>query len=308
MDYEKKYKDAQKWMEGVFMELSHERQMEAEAFFPEIKESNDERIRKELLDYIEKSTGCKEWVAWIKMQDPKKFEEELEKAYKCADEVQYRNGYEDAIREIEKQGEQKTTDKVEPKFKVGDWVVDDQGKVNQVTSATDDGYGCCLYDGTYICGCWKDYYHLWTIKDAKDGDILYSLDSKRPFIFKHRKPHEQATPYCGINIYGKFFVVNTKDCIITTDKYIPADKFQRNLLFQKMKESGYEWDAEKKELRKIEFCGDVCTDNRFEIIEKAKQHLLTNTNIETSEDEMKCLDSFLFRCWQMGWLKQFNKE
>lgn len=71
MDYEKKYKDAQKWLEGVFMELSHERQMEAEAFFPEIKESNDERIRKELLDYIDKSTGCKEWVAWLEKQGDK---------------------------------------------------------------------------------------------------------------------------------------------------------------------------------------------------------------------------------------------
>ena len=32
----------------------------------------------------------------------------------------------------------------------------------------------------------------------------------------------------------------------------PATKEQRDLLFQKMKESGYEWDAEKKELKKIE--------------------------------------------------------
>ena len=26
------------------------------------------------------------------------------------------------------------------------------------------------------------------------------------------------------------------------------------------------------------------------------------TNIESSEEEMKVLDSFLQRCWQMGWL------
>ena len=29
----------------------------------------------------------------------------------------------------------------------------------------------------------------------------------------------------------------------------PATKEQRDLLFQKMKEAGYEWDAEKKELK-----------------------------------------------------------
>lgn len=42
--------------------------------------------------------------------------------------------------------------------------------------------------------------------------------------------------------------------------------------------------------------GEVCGDNRFEVIAKAKQHLLDSTNIHTSEGEMKELDSFLFRC------------
>lgn len=32
----------------------------------------------------------------------------------------------------------------------------------------------------------------------------------------------------------------------------PATKEQRDLLFSKMKEAGYEWDADKKELNKIE--------------------------------------------------------
>lgn len=53
---------------------------------------------------------------------------------------------------------------------------------------------------------------------------------------------------------------------------------------------------------------DQCGDNRFEIIEKAKQDLLNSTNIDSSKDEMKVLDSFLFRCWQMGWLKQYDNE
>lgn len=51
---------------------------------------------------------------------------------------------------------------------------------------------------------------------------------------------------------------------------------------------------------------DVCGDNRFEIIEKAKTALIESTNIETSEDEMKVIDNFLFRCWQMGWLDKYD--
>ena len=48
--------------------------------------------------------------------------------------------------------------------------------------------------------------------------------------------------------------------------------------------------------------GDICGDNRFEVIEKYKQKLIEATNIETSPDEMAVLDSILFRFWQMGWL------
>lgn len=51
--------------------------------------------------------------------------------------------------------------------------------------------------------------------------------------------------------------------------------------------------------------GDICTDNRFTVIAKAKEALLKETNIESSEDEMRVLDNFLFRCWQMGWLGEY---
>lgn len=43
MDYEKKYKEAQGWIEKIYPTLQHEHQMEAESFFPELKESEDEK-------------------------------------------------------------------------------------------------------------------------------------------------------------------------------------------------------------------------------------------------------------------------
>ncbi len=54
--------------------------------------------------------------------------------------------------------------------------------------------------------------------------------------------------------------------------------------------------------------GEVCGDNRSEIIAKAKKDMLNATNIETSPGEMAVLDSILFRCWQMGWLDRYKKE
>ena len=54
--------------------------------------------------------------------------------------------------------------------------------------------------------------------------------------------------------------------------------------------------------------GEQCSDNRFKIIEAAKKHLLEATNVAMSPDEMKVLDSFLFRCWQMGWLDRYEAK
>lgn len=64
---------------------------------PELIESKDERIRKEILDYIIKGSES------------------------CYDVQQYgREKFEKWIAWLEKRAEQKPTDKVEPKFKVGD--------------------------------------------------------------------------------------------------------------------------------------------------------------------------------------------
>ena len=53
---------------------------------------------------------------------------------------------------------------------------------------------------------------------------------------------------------------------------------------------------------------NLAGDGRFEIIDKEKEDLIRSTNIETSEDEMKVLDDFLFRCWQMGWLRKYEEK
>lgn len=53
---------------------------------------------------------------------------------------------------------------------------------------------------------------------------------------------------------------------------------------------------------------NVCGDNRFEVIAMAKEALLDSTNISESPNEMKVLNNFLFRCWQMGWLDRYERE
>lgn len=50
---------------------------------------------------------------------------------------------------------------------------------------------------------------------------------------------------------------------------------------------------------------NLCDDNRTATIEAAKMALIKGTNIEDSPEEMKVLNSFMLRCWQMGWLDRY---
>ena len=51
---------------------------------------------------------------------------------------------------------------------------------------------------------------------------------------------------------------------------------------------------------------EACGDNRFLVIERAKKDLFESTNIEMAPREVEVIDSILFRCWQMGWLKEYE--
>ena len=143
--------------------------------------------------------------------------------------------------------------KVEPKFKVGDWITDWQ-LTCKVLSITGKSYELHLYNDDY-CHFETDvkridkHYHLWTIKDAKDGDVLAT--DKGVFIYAkvlYNKPYA----YCGVDKFGVF----KDNCLKnnwsnSVDNIHPATKKQHDFLFQKMREAGYEWDVEKKELKKI---------------------------------------------------------
>lgn len=154
---------------------------------------------------------------------------------------------------LEEQGEKKT-DKIEPKFKVGYWIVLPLGIVAHIDSLNSADYQVTTTDGK-ICDfkiSQQDNYRLWTIADAKDGDVLvnYFESGKCIAIFKSIITDDKMYDteiYCHL----------INDLFISTSGYSnatwePATKEQRDLLFQKMKDAGYGWDAKKKELKKIE--------------------------------------------------------
>ena len=214
---------------------------------PELKESEDDRIMGNIIATIHLYYGepledeAKEMIAWLEKQCEQKIktpEESLgidsDTYNKIVDECIY--------------GEQKPIDKVEPNFKVGDWVVY-YNDVDLITCIEENGY--CINNSGHIPFICASNIRLWTIKDAKDGDIICS--NQIIVLFKQFEDdidYNFVIAHAGIDISGKLQITNGHWLINNKSK--PATKEQRDLLFQKMHEAGYEWDADKKELIKIE--------------------------------------------------------
>lgn len=164
------------------------------------------------------------------------------------------NGFEDCFLEDELE---LVEDNQEPKFKVGDWVLNSVCYPIRITSIDGDMYS--FSDGTAMSISFIDNnYHIWTIADAKDGDVLVTKENKRPFIFKGLLDSNHPNcpvAHCGIVSGSRFLIYWWTDVEVC-----PATKEQRDLLFQKMKEAGYEWNDKEKELKKIK----QETDNNYE--------------------------------------------
>lgn len=181
--------------------------------------------------------------------------------------------------------EQKPADKVEPKFKVGDWIVID-GEVLHIKEVTKNGY-LTDEDGFIPFRCEKEA-KLWAVQYAKEGDVLRI--ENLTFIFQEitndNVCHKDAVvAYCSYEDNDNAFGVSGPDCITDLELVTPATKEQRDLLFQKMKESGYKWNAEKKELEKIENKNPLLSD--FFKVEYERGKADTLKCVEWSEEDKK---------------------
>ena len=217
-------------------------------------ESEDEKIRKALMQNLKERFGTKgnmgkgldmpDVLAWLEKQytDPNK---------------EYWRGYREGKQEVldkyadlEKQGEQKPADKVEPKFKPDDWVVNKFGDVWHIDSFDKKNYQVSNgNEYNYFPISKQDEMHLWTIQDAKDGDVLTYRNEQWIFIFKSMTDDNTFKYHALISEKG--FAINDSAYTVLPSCIVPATKEQRDILFQKMNEAGYEWDAEKKELKKV---------------------------------------------------------
>ena len=148
--------------------------------------------------------------------------------------------------------EQMTSDNIEPKFNVGDWVVNKFGDSWHIDSLDKKNYQVSNGKGNY------NYFpilkhnemHIWTIQDTNDGDVIQL--GKVTAIFKKYIGREKCICYCSFCKNGGFEIPieNGEDNIYGCHNAAPATREQYNVLMNAMNNAGYEWNGEKKELKK----------------------------------------------------------
>lgn len=146
--------------------------------------------------------------------------------------------------------------KSNPKFKVGDWITNDTW--THCIQSISDGFYHFLEGGCLDFGKIDGYYRLWTIADASNGDVLvlngFSKEYKWIGIFKAHTSDTSFSSHCHYNCGMCEFVSDIARCTKHGIKYNdirPATNEERDILFAKMREAGYEWDKKKKKLKNI---------------------------------------------------------
>ena len=319
-----------------------------EHLFPELKESNDERIRKELIEhcknkaepYIQTGNECPQiqsWITWLEKQghtdsiiEKAKTEkqrviisetdgdanidwdtrslEDTKRLLECG--LQYIN------RELEKQGEQEEPQVyeteygevitysesegykvIEPKFKVGDWITDGKSVLHITKFEDDYGYELKTIDGEVFHFISPDLvkanYHLWTIQDAKKGDVLVDEDINVIGIFEGIEGMCWHSKFYYSNVTKEFYGM---ECGGSHQKEFakPATKEQRDTLMKAMADAGWEFDFDKKELKKIENESENYKQQvMFEMADLAKDYI-RQKHTWNEEDENRIKDTIHF--------------
>jgi len=276
MDYKKKYKGALEWARKVMQGKVGFVLDEVLEKFPELKESEDERIRKELIEHIKdqqssfiSAPDCRDkyedeenqkynsWIAWLEKQGDK------DKLIKELGEYKVKYTQEVLSQQLEKQGEQKSVDKAEPKFKIekGKWYVCIKDLLDNYANKAfckGDTY-LSTQDGSLIPSnsnvpfeviCAGTYFRDWTIQDTKAGDVLSWDDSKCIAIFKNIYDEDSFNSYGFVG--GCTGTFESRQSYHDIEGAHPATKKQRDTLMKAMTNAGYTFDFEKRELKKIE--------------------------------------------------------
>lgn len=235
-----------------------------EVIFPELRESDDEKIRKVLINYFNRykeqdTIGIETFngiptdniLAWLEKQGGhSNFLDKIQIGDKV---TRNEDGMLVNLSQLKRVA--KPADKVKPKFKVGDWIlIDNPCQIESIDHNGNYIVRYCNAEETHLLSskfC-DSHFHLWSIKDAKDGDVLAYSDSRNNVylcIYREYK-NERVYDYCTLD--KESFWEHGNWNYLTSFNYTPTTKKQRDTLLKLMVYAGYTFDFEKKELKKIE--------------------------------------------------------
>ena len=253
MDYEKAYKDALERARNIRFgnPNSATANVVCEEIFPELAKSEDDRIRKEIIEYLEErqiieklsdtkvKKNCLAFQAKQGELKPTWSEEDEGVLYLTISlldkfkEEAYTNDCEDCINWLK-------SIKPQPRFKVGDWVVfnNDHDSIYQVEKIENYEYTLrhILGGSMPLSFSHGNMIRTWTIQDVKDGDVL--VYKGEIFMIKSYVLWNKIVYHCcydGKNLHkhSVYYSLGREDF----DKVHPATKEQCDLLFQKMHEA-----------------------------------------------------------------------
>ena len=188
---------------------------------------------------------------WVKAnsKERKYFFEEFEKQ----DKQEKPQVYETEDGEIITYSETDGYKVAKPKFHENEWIIQENIGVYKVIEVCETWYEVAdNKDNHYSIGFDKEYMcRPWTINDAKDGDILVDKynnigifqECKSVYFQECKGVYWYSYIYLGCD--GELRGFGIGGMHEQTDTH-PATKEQRDLLFKKMHDAGYEWDVEKK--------------------------------------------------------------
>ena len=158
---------------------------------------------------------------------------------------------------ITKQGVQKPVNKIKPKFNVRDWIVYETEEWKEVLQIETLEFGCYTFtNGSSSSFAEEQNMRLWNIQDAKDGDVIaFYYEHKgnkieqvgiiKKYVGSHGGCSNSFNIYVGLNWENNLQIGE----YMGSPDIQPATKEQRELLFSKMKEAGYEWSADDKKMK-----------------------------------------------------------
>ena len=284
MDYEKEYKKLKAGIKNAYLYAqTNSTKAVLEHILPELRESEDERVRNEIIAFVEQAIHRgggtpipqeqeDSWIAWLEKQR----ESQNEVRYWTEEEIEpiisdFLRGAEhyggmiarlrylkpkslEAAKEEKVDNQNCVKDNYKPKFHEGDWISGYYANY-RVTAINSKGYVVEDTDGNKINILFENekFHHLFTIADAKNGDVLVIEEDGKPFIFRDcpdtNNPNGLVA-YCGIDCANRL-IISTDDQWWTDEKVCPATKGQRDTLERAITNAGYRWDEKKKELKKL---------------------------------------------------------